>query len=117
MSLEISVSEANELLKENKVTLLDVREDFEISASKLNYKFKHIPLHELMPRIDELNKEKPVLVLCHHGHRSMIATNYLTVLEFNALSIRGGIEEWSKVVDKNIPRYQKFPNKTAKVIS
>lgn len=113
---EINPIEAFEKLKENAVILLDVREKYEVEVSKLNKEFIHIPLHELGTKFIEIPKEKEILVLCHHGHRSMIATLFLRKNGFNALNISGGIEEYSKIADTSIPRYEKFADKTARVI-
>lgn len=114
---EISSIEASEKLKKAGVILLDVREKYEVEVSKLNNEFIHIPLHDLGARFNEIPKEKEVLVLCHHGHRSMVATLFLRKNGFNALNISGGIEAYSKLADNKVPRYEKFTNKTARVIN
>lgn len=69
----------------------------------------HIPLHELEQRWDELEPEgKQVLVLCHHGRRSIDGMHILRSKGMsNAKSIAGGIEIWSVGVDPTIPRYQR----------
>lgn len=115
MDKQIKPINAKKILNNKKAILLDVREEFEIDASKLKFEFVHIPLKELQVRLGEIPKNKTIFVLCHHGKRSLIATNFLNELGFDAFNISGVIEEWSKI-DKNIPRYQKFQNRTTKII-
>jgi len=67
-----------------------------------------IPLHELADRAGEIAawKNKRVIVSCHHGVRSLNATAMLRKMGFaNAKSMAGGIEAWSVMVDRAVPRY------------
>ena len=51
-------------------------------------------------------KERPLIVYCHHGMRSMRATLWLRQQGFDqAQSLRGGIDLWSELVDPSVPRY------------
>jgi rhodanese-related sulfurtransferase len=54
----------------------------------------------------ELDPEEPLVVVCHHGVRSMNVTVWLRNQGFeNAQSLRGGIDAWSVEVDPNVARY------------
>ena len=55
--------------------LLDVRENDEFSFANIGG--KHIPLPELQERVDELDSDKAIIVMCHHGIRSAQAARYL----------------------------------------
>ncbi|GAB3836363.1 rhodanese-like domain-containing protein [Hymenobacter jeollabukensis] len=86
--------------------LVDVRqpEEFEycrIAGSQL------IPLGELARRTDEISPEQPVVLICHHGVRSMQALAYLQHRHGlqNLLNLRGGIHAWSVKVDPQVPVY------------
>lgn len=86
--------------------LVDVRqpEEFEycrIEGSQL------IPLGELARRADEISPDQPVVLICHHGVRSMQALAYLQHRHglTNLLNLRGGIHAWSTRVDPNVPVY------------
>ena len=84
--------------------LLDVRRDDEREIASLGG--IHIPLHELEARFNELPHDKlPWIVYCHHGVRSLYATQFLKFHGYDALSLRGGIEEWSTTIDPSVPRY------------
>ncbi|MDX2013460.1 MAG: rhodanese-like domain-containing protein [Myxococcaceae bacterium] len=66
-----------------------------------------IPLGELEERHDELLplKERPIVVYCHHGVRSLYGSEYLRELGYDTTSLRGGIDAWSLHVDPAIARY------------
>ncbi len=105
-SAEISITKFAELLSlKEKILLLDVREEWE-------YNIAHIPGSELLTEINFENmllKSKEasyVVVVCHHGMRSMNATLYLREHGVhNAKSLSGGIDAYSLTVDKSIQRY------------
>lgn len=85
--------------------LLDVREAFEVALAALPHTH-HIPLAELPGRLDELDQDKPVVVLCHHGIRSAQAAAYLESRGFHDVAnLRGGIDRWSAEVDTGVARY------------
>lgn len=86
-------------------TLLDVREPHE-------FEFAHIanstliPLRELSQRVEELNPDNEIVVICHHGMRSQQAAEHLDMLGFkNVWNVKGGIDAWSLSVDKSVLRY------------
>lgn len=84
--------------------LLDVRRDEEVELSSIGG--IHIPLHDLEARYRDLPHEKlPLIVYCHHGVRSLYATQFLKFHGYDALSLRGGIDAWSLEIDPNVPRY------------
>jgi rhodanese-related sulfurtransferase len=107
MDLEVTVSQAQALLAaEHPPLLLDVREPWEyqiahIAGSTL------IPMNEIPGRAhQELDEDTPILVLCHHGARSLSVAAWLRQQGFEqAQSIAGGIDAWSAILDPSIPRY------------
>ncbi len=85
--------------------LLDVREPFEVELAQIEGA-KLIPLGQLPARIDELDREKEILVLCHSGVRSLRATEFLRSAGFlRVASVVGGIDAWSTEIDPDVPRY------------
>jgi rhodanese-related sulfurtransferase len=103
--MEITTSIISKWVKEKKpFNWLDVRRDDEREISSLGG--IHIPLHELEARYSEIPKDKlPLIVYCHHGVRSLHATQFLKYHGFDALSLRGGIDLWSLEIDPSVPRY------------
>ncbi|MFL5355203.1 rhodanese-like domain-containing protein [Archangium sp.] len=66
-----------------------------------------IPLPELDERAEELEafRGRPVVVYCHHGVRSLDGAAYLRARGLEAMSLRGGIDLYSRAVDPSLPRY------------
>lgn len=57
-------------------------------------------------RLAALNPNTPIVVFCHHGHRSDLVAMHLERLGHgNVSSLEGGIEAWSLDIDPNVPRY------------
>jgi rhodanese-related sulfurtransferase len=56
-----------------------------------------IPLRELPRKIDELDADRPLVVYCHLGMRSLHAVQLLRSRGFRgAVSLRGGIDAWNR---------------------
>jgi len=87
-------------------TLLDVREPWEFETARLTGA-KLMPMGDVPSRANqELDPEDHIVVLCHHGVRSMNVTAWLRQQGFEkAQSMRGGIDAWSRRVDANVPTY------------
>ncbi|HEV8629679.1 MAG TPA: molybdopterin-synthase adenylyltransferase MoeB, partial [Thermoanaerobaculia bacterium] len=85
--------------------LIDVRQPVEHTIGSIAGATL-IPLAELPRRVGELDPARPVVVHCHHGPRSLHATQWLREQGFpRVLSLAGGIEAWSRDVDPDVPRY------------
>ncbi|MBM7114868.1 rhodanese-like domain-containing protein [[Archangium] primigenium] len=91
---------------ESRPVLLDVRFPEENAFVALPDSVL-IPLPELDERADELEafRHRPIVVYCHHGVRSLDGTAYLRARGLDAMSLRGGIDLYSRVVDPRLPRY------------
>ena len=65
-----------------------------------------VPLATLPRTLPALDRERPVVVLCHHGIRSASAAEFLRRQGFRRVwNLAGGIERWSREVDASVPRY------------
>jgi adenylyltransferase/sulfurtransferase len=85
--------------------LIDVREPFEYEIARIDAA-KLIPLGEIGVRMDELQREKPVVVHCHSGRRSAEAVRLLRQRGFtNVYNLEGGIDAWSDQIDSSVPKY------------
>lgn len=92
-----------------RMTLLDVREPWEVQVAHLPGALV-VPLGllegELEQGIAGLEPANPVVVFCHHGVRSAAALEMLRARGFaDARHLEGGIEAWSRTVDRGVPRY------------
>jgi adenylyltransferase/sulfurtransferase len=89
------------------VVLLDVRQPAEHDTAALPGSIL-IPLNELPSRADELELPQGALLIvyCHHGIRSLSAAEWLAHRGHgDVVSLRGGIDAWSREVDPTVPRY------------
>jgi rhodanese-related sulfurtransferase len=95
----------NRLQKGDNLLLLDVRESNEFRYAHIDNSVL-IPLNQIPNRLDELNAQQEIVVICHHGMRSQQAANYLEHSGFkNIANLKGGIEAWSCDCDSTVPRY------------
>lgn len=108
--LEIDVHEAAEALGPHGTEvplLLDCRTVEEYSLAHIDGALL-IPMQEIPQRFAELEpwRDRPLIVYCHHGMRSLSVANWLRDRGFSrATSIAGGIEAWSTRIDPRVPRY------------
>jgi rhodanese-related sulfurtransferase len=86
------------------LTLLDVREGWELGVASVPG-ILHIPMGEVATRLDEIDRNKEVVVLCRSGRRSMEVARFLQQSGFEAVNLAGGILAWSRDVDATIPTY------------
>lgn len=91
--------------QQQKFILLDVREDDEVELVTLPDSL-HIPMNLIPIRQNEIPDDKPIVLYCHHGMRSMQVALYLQEAGFEDLyNLSGGIDAWSLTVDPSLPRY------------
>ena len=65
-----------------------------------------IPLRQIPANVPQISKAGKIVLLCHHGIRSMDAAVWLQSQGIQeAVSMSGGIDQWSREVDSSIPRY------------
>ena len=84
------------LPRDGSITLLDTRTPMEYSMGHAKG-FINIPVDELRERIDELDKSKPVYVICQSGLRSYIASRILMGNGFDAYNFAGGFRFYNAV--------------------
>ncbi|MCW2818813.1 MAG: Rhodanese domain protein [Marmoricola sp.] len=76
------------------VTVLDVREPVEWHHGHVEGAV-HVPLTEVPGRLEELPRDRQLLVVCKVGGRSAQATAFLREKGFEAINLAGGMLEWS----------------------
>jgi rhodanese-related sulfurtransferase len=89
--------------------VLDVREPWELQTASIKpdgFEVLAIPMNEIPARIAQLDPERPVACLCHHGARSQRVALFLAQNGFpRVANIAGGIDAWSAESDAGVPRY------------
>lgn len=89
---EISVTELKKLVDDKAdFQLIDVREEHEFDEANLNGKL--IPMGEVMDHVDEIAKDKQVVIHCRSGKRSATVINALESQHgfTNLYNLKGGI--------------------------
>jgi rhodanese-related sulfurtransferase len=85
--------------------LLDVREGWEVQTCRIEGS-THIPMGEIPARAGEVDKARDVVVICHHGGRSMQVAMFLEKNGFAKVhNLSGGVDSWAKTVDPSMPVY------------
>ena len=84
------------LPRDGSITLLDTRTPMEYSMGHVKG-FINIPVDELRERIGELDRSKPVYVICQSGLRSYIASRILMGNGFDAYNFAGGFRFYNAV--------------------
>lgn len=85
--------------------LLDVREDWEARICRLPNSI-HMPMHEIPARLGELDSQRPIVCMCHHGMRSQQVASFLQHHGIpDVYNLAGGIDAWAREVDASCPTY------------
>jgi rhodanese-related sulfurtransferase len=84
--------------------LLDIRSAGELAQGMLP-EAEHMPMHLIPLRINELPKDKDVILYCHSGARSYHACAYLAQQGYeNIINLQGGILNWARSGYQLAPR-------------
>ena len=96
---------SNGLKAGEDLVILDIREDYELEICKIES--LHIPMAEVVDRIQELPVNKEIVILCRSGQRAEALGNILeTDLNMNSICIlEGGIMAWRDAVNPELEAY------------
>ncbi|WTL60192.1 rhodanese-like domain-containing protein [Nocardia sp. NBC_01499] len=78
-----------------RAILLDVREDDEWQLGHAPGAV-HIPMVDVPTRVDELDYDVDLYVICRQGGRSLQVVEYLTHIGFDAIQVNGGMVAWQQ---------------------
>ena len=85
--------------------VLDVREPWEVKIARIDGSL-HIPMAQVPARIAELDAGTDVVVVCHHGGRSMQVALFLEKHGFARVhNLAGGVDGWARSIDPAMPVY------------
>lgn len=102
--IEIEAAELQKLLAGNDVLLVDVRTDDEASRGMIPGA-RHIPLHLIPLKLDELGGDQPLVFYCHSGMRSAQAGAFMSSKgRGNIYNLHGGILAWGKADYPIVPK-------------
>lgn len=91
--------------KRARPLLLDVREPWEFQTCHIEGS-QLVPMGEIPSRASGLDSSAEVVVVCHHGGRSMQVAMFLEKQGFSTVSnLAGGVDAWARTVDTGMPVY------------
>jgi rhodanese-related sulfurtransferase len=89
----------------DKPLLLDVREPWEWETARIEGS-QHMPMREVPARLGEIDPDREVVAVCHHGGRSQQVAMFLEKNGFSKVhNLQGGVDAWSRTVDPAVPLY------------
>ena len=92
--VELSPAEAGRLLERGDVQVIDVREEWEFARDHIPGA-RLVPLAQLGARLEEIDPERPLLMVCEVGERSRLAAEFLHEAGFpQVYNLRGGMIAW-----------------------
>ncbi|MBL1225252.1 rhodanese-like domain-containing protein [Enterococcus sp. BWR-S5] len=91
------IPEFEQLMKQENVTVLDVRELDEFQSGHIEGAI-NLPLSGFPEAADSLDQEKEYHVICHSGSRSQMACEFLGSKGFTTTNIMGGMSAWRGAV-------------------
>ena len=92
----ITVEEAREMIGQNDVAIIDVREPHEYNAGHVPGA-KLIPVATVFARREELPRDRDIIFLCAVGQRSALACEMAAASGLTRLfNLEGGTEAWIK---------------------
>lgn len=107
LPVEINALQVKDLLVSGaRPRIVDVREPFEYDLCRIEGS-ELIPMQTVPANLGRLDTgERLIVVICHHGVRSLSVVNWLREQGVdNCQSLAGGIDRWSREVDPSVPRY------------
>jgi adenylyltransferase/sulfurtransferase len=104
---EITPAELKQRLdKGDDIQIVDVREDNEVAIGRIPNSI-HIPVGQILGRMNEIDPSRETVVHCKMGGRSARAIEALqrSGFEGKLVNLKGGILRWSDEVDPSVPKY------------
>ena len=84
--------------------LIDIRELYEVETCTIGG--DHIPMGEIVGRLNEINRNVPVVIHCKSGRRSEAVVAHLRSMGLdNVISLSEGIMGWADAIDPSLERY------------
>jgi rhodanese-related sulfurtransferase len=94
----IGTMQAADAIANSNALLVDVREEEELEIIKFDStEIIHLPMSIIAERFSELPKDRPLIIACNNGVRSVKAVNLLNHQGYtNALNLDGGVIQWNR---------------------
>jgi rhodanese-related sulfurtransferase len=101
----MSASELATHLQTSPALLLDVREPWEFDICHIDGS-TNMPMGQVPQRLQDLQQADEIVVICHHGVRSLQVIQFLQQqAPANLINLDGGVDAWARTVDADMPVY------------
>ena len=92
-------------LQDSNPLLIDVREPWEFNICQISGSI-NIPMAQVEQQLEQIRNATEVVVICHHGVRSLRIIQYLQQQSIdNLINLDGGVDAWAREVDADMPVY------------
>jgi rhodanese-related sulfurtransferase len=91
--MDIDAGQVATLVREGKIQLIDVREQYEWDAGRIPGA-RHLELGQVASHADTIHRETPVVFYCRVGGRSAMAANAFERAGYEAYNMTGGLLGW-----------------------
>jgi adenylyltransferase/sulfurtransferase len=93
--------------KDSFLQVIDVREPYEFALCRTNSPCKNIPMGDIVEKMDQLDQQKALYLICKSGKRANAVANLLdTQYQFSKVFvIEGGIEAYLRIVRPDYEMY------------
>src|SRR3982750_1403856 len=94
LPFELSPGQVAELLRDDAIQVVDVREPYEREAGHIAAS-RHVPLAELTAAAPTIDPGRPVVFVCRVGARSAMAAWSFARAGYDAHNLEGGMVAWA----------------------
>ncbi len=85
--------------------LLDVREPWEFEICRIDGSV-NLPMSQIPAQLERLEDAAEIVLICHHGIRSLQVAGYLQrMLDGSLINLDGGVDAWAREVDPDMALY------------
>ncbi len=90
---EVTVDQLAAASDQETAVVIDVREPGEYREGHLPAA-RNVPMSQFTNRLHEIERDKPVYVVCASGNRSAVVADFLTSSGIEAINVAGGTAAW-----------------------
>jgi rhodanese-related sulfurtransferase len=91
--------------EQERPLVLDVREPWELAICRIEGS-ESIPMQRIPQSLGQLDRQRPIVCVCHHGIRSFQVARFLEYQGFSrVINLEGGVAAWARDLDPAMATY------------
>lgn len=98
MYKNVTSQELEQLIKNENITVVDVREQDEYQSGHIPG-VKNAPLSDFPENIHLIDKSKKNYIVCAAGGRSSMACDFLSAQGYDVVNVDGGMTTWKGAIE------------------